>query len=86
MKLTPESTIREMFELFDCDEENGPVRVVPMTIKQQKDDTQLLILIKGEHMTASTIFASCMSVIDDLHALQAQAEADNGGPRSIIAS
>jgi len=82
MSLSPESTIREMFEMFDCDDETGPVRVVPMTIKQQADDTQLLL--KGEHETASTIFASVMTTIDDLYALQQQQEAESRDKQSSV--
>jgi len=84
MSLSPESTIREMFEMFDCDDETGPVRVVPMTIKQQADDTQLLLLVKGEHETASTIFASVMTTIDDLYALQQQQEAESRDKQSSV--
>ena len=70
MSLTPESTISEVFEFFDTGE--GAVQVVPVTIKQQDDDTRLAIFIKGEHETASVIMAELMSRVEELFDLSQQ--------------
>ena len=71
--MTPENTLNEFFEYFDRGE--NAVQVVPMTIKQQTDDTRLAIFIHGEHEAASVIMAELMTKIDELFDLQAQAEA-----------
>jgi len=75
-KLSPESTIRDCFDYFDGTEgQPGAVQVVPVTIKQQTDDTQLCIFIKGDHSTASVIMAELMTKVDELFAYSQQAEA-----------
>ena len=84
MKLTPENTLNEFFEFFDRGE--NAVQVVPMTIKQQQDDTRLAIFIHGEHVEASTIMAVLMTAIDELDAVQAQAEATRESESRIITS
>ena len=71
--MTPENTVNEFFEFFDRGD--NAVQVVPMTFKQQEDDTRLAIFIHGEHEAASVIFAAIMTRIDELFDLQAQAEA-----------
>jgi len=73
MKLTPENTLNEFFDFFD--REDNAVQVVPITVKQQQDDTRLAIFIHGEHEAASVIMAELMTRIDELFDLQAQAEA-----------
>jgi len=81
--LTPESTLRECFDYF---EGSGSTQVVPVTIKQQDDDTQLAIFIKGQHETASVIMAELMTRIDELfeYSQQAEAEAEEHGDKSVI--
>lgn len=81
-KLTPENTLREFFEFFDRGE--NAVQVVPVTIKQQADDTQLAIFIHGEHAAASVIMAELMTRIDELFDLQTQVEAQAGEQESRI--
>lgn len=73
MSLTPESTIREVFEFLDRGD--NAVQVAPMTIKQQSDDTQLAIFVHGQHEQASIIMAELMTKVDELFELQLQAEA-----------
>jgi len=82
MSLTPENTVTEFFEFFERGE--NAVQVVPVTIKQQDDDTRLMILVKGEHDAASVIFAELMTRIDELFDLQAQAEATRESEPSTI--
>lgn len=77
-KLSPESTLRDCFDYFDGVEgEAGAVQVVPITIKQEADDTQLCIFIKGDHSTASVIMAELMTKIEELFAYSQQANASN---------
>lgn len=71
--LTPENTVNEFFEFFDRGE--AAVQVVPITIKQQEDDTRIMLLVKGKHEEASVIFAEIMTTVGELFDLQEQAEA-----------
>ena len=71
--MTPENTLNEFFEFFDRGE--NAVQVVPITVKQQQDDTRLAIFIHGKHEESSVIMAELMTRIDELFDLQAQAEA-----------
>lgn len=71
--MTPENTINEFFEFFDRGD--NAVQVVPMTIKEQQDDTRLAVFIHGEHEAASVIMAEIMARVAELSDLQAQAEA-----------
>lgn len=80
--MTPENTINEFFEFFDRGE--NAVQVVPMTIKQQQDDTRLAIFIHGEHEAASVIMAELMTKIDELFDMQAQVEASRGSEPRIL--
>jgi len=73
MSLTPENTINEYFEFFDRGE--NAVQVVPITFKQQEDDTRLAIFIAGKHEDASIIMSELMLKLQELSDLQAQAEA-----------
>lgn len=82
--LTPESTINEVFEFLNRGE--NAAQVVPVTIKQQSDDTRLAIFIKGEHQSASTIMAELMTRVDELFDLSAQAEAEEDVKSPIITS
>lgn len=62
-------------ELFDFIKTDEGVRVLPVTVRQDADDTRLFIAIQGSHETASTIMAQLMAHIDELHDLAAQEEA-----------
>lgn len=79
--MTPENTVNEFFEFFDRGE--NAVQVVPITIKQQEDDTRLAIFIAGEHEAASAIMAELMTRIGELSDMQAQVEASRE-PESVI--
>lgn len=80
--MTPENTLNDFFEFFDRGE--NAVQVVPMTVKQQDDDTRLAIFITGNHKEASVIMAELMTRIDELFDLQEQAEATVNEPDSRI--
>ena len=80
--LTPESTINEVFNFLDVDETGA--QVVPVTIKQQSDDTRLAIFIKGEHQIASTIMAELMTRVEELFDLAAQAQAEGDAEPTIV--
>ena len=80
--LTPESTITEVFERFEV--EDGAMRVLPVTIKQQADDTRLAIFIKGEHDIASMMMAELMLRVEEMHDLAAQGEATADEKSTII--
>lgn len=81
-QLTPENTLNEFFEFFDRGD--NAVQVVPLTIKQQTDDTRLAIFVHGEHEAASVIMAELMSRIDELFDMQAQAEASVESESRIV--
>ena len=81
-KLTPEATIADAFDFFTAAQQGG-VQVVPVTIKQQEDDTQLAIFISGEHQMASVIMAELMTKIDELFDYSQQSEASNAKPAII---
>jgi len=80
--MTPENTLNEFYEFFDRGE--NAVQVVPITVKQQEDDTRLAIFIHGEHEAASVIMAELMTKIDELFDMQAQAEAVSDEKSRII--
>jgi predicted TIM-barrel fold metal-dependent hydrolase len=72
--LSEDPTLSELFEFY---REEGMVRVVPMTVKEDPADTRLLLLVQGDVETASVIFAQVYSAVTDLADLQAQQEAAN---------
>jgi len=82
MSLTPENTVNEFFEFFERGE--NAVQVVPVTIKQQEDDTRLAIFVRGNHEAASVIFAELMTRVDELFDMQAQVEASRESESSPI--
>jgi len=83
--LTPQSTIEDVFNFLEgAGEEGSRVQVVPVTLKQQADDTQLAIFIKGEHRTASVIMAELMTRIDELFDFSQQAAASEDDKPTII--
>lgn len=71
--LTADSSINEIFTELVLPESGINVR--PITLQQDKTDTRMMILIRGEHTTASFIMAEIMSKIQELFDLQEQAEA-----------
>lgn len=84
--LTPESTITEVFGFLNAGEGVTGAQVVPVTVKQQDDDTRLCIFIKGDHATASTLMAELMTRVEELFDLSKQAEAEGDSGPSIITS
>lgn len=71
-KLTQNSSISRIFN--DLKIPDTGINVRPITLQQDADDTRMMILIRGEHATASFIMAELMSKIQELFDLQAQAE------------
>lgn len=82
--LTPHNTIQEMFEYFHVEE--GGVRVAPMTIKEDADDTRLLMLVRGDMETASIIFAAMYDAVQQLSDVAAQQEAAQDEQPRIVTS
>ncbi len=82
MKLTPENTVNEFFEFFDRGDNS--VQVVPITIKEQSDDTRLAIFIHGAHEPSSVIMAALMACVNELFELQEQSEAEIESESRII--
>ena len=72
--LPEDPLISQVFEFIDLS--GGAVQVMPVTVAQDEDDTRLALFIRGEHETASIIFAKLMSEIQDLFDFQQQAKAD----------
>lgn len=83
-KLTEESTINDFFEAFDM--EGGGVRVVPATIKEDRDDTRLMLAVRGDLETASIIFAAVWETIQNLSDVAKQREAAEDDDPGIIVS
>ena len=73
-ELTQDSSINEIFAELKIPESGINVR--PVTLQQDAGDTRMLIMIRGEHATASFIMAEVMSKIQELFDLQEQAEAN----------
>jgi len=84
-KLTPHSTVDDVFEFLEG-AADGAVQVVPISFKEQADDTRLAIFIKGHHETASVIMAELVTTINELFALQEQQEAAENERSAIITS
>ena len=80
-KLSPESTIAECFAFLNGGE---GCQVVPVTVKEQSDDTQLAIFIKGNREMASVIMAELMTRIEELFDLSEQAQASKNDESTII--
>lgn len=72
--LSEDPTLSELFDFIAVDE---GMRVLPVTVRQSHDDTRLLIALQGEHDQCSFLMAKLMSLIGDLHDLEAQAEQDD---------
>lgn len=69
-ELTRDTTIDELFNYVAV--EQG-VNVLPITWRQDPNDTQLMLVVQGDHDTASIIFANLMMTIEDLMELSEQA-------------
>ena len=78
--LTPDSTLKAVFDEITADE---GVRVVAVTISQEPKDTRIMILIQGEHDTASVIMANLMTLVNDLEDTEKQREQDDK-PRIVL--
>jgi len=80
LSLVEEPTLPEdprLSELFEFYREEGMVRVVPMTVKEDPTDTRLLLLVTGDIETSSVIFAQLYQAVTDLADIQAQQEAND---------
>lgn len=78
--LTPDSTLDEVFNFIKIDK---GVRVHAVTLKQEKKDSRMMILIQGEHDTASVIMANLMTLVNDLEDTEKQREQDDK-PRIVL--
>lgn len=76
-ELTRDTTIDELFNYVAV--EQG-VNVLPITWRQSPDDTQLMLVVQGDHDTASIIFANLMMTIEDLMELSEQAPVEDESP------
>jgi hypothetical protein len=71
--LTMESSLNDLFKALMLPEAGANVR--PITLQESDDDTRMIIIIRGEHQTASFVMAEVMSHVQDLFDQQEQAEA-----------
>lgn len=78
--LTPDSTLMEVFDFIKVPE---GVRVHAVTLAQEPKDTRMMILIQGEHETASVIMAQLMTLVNDLRDTEDQREQDDK-PRIVL--
>lgn len=75
MKLTPDSSLKEVFDFIYNHEVD--VQVMPVTLSKNTDTTaRMMILIQGKHNTASVIMANLMASIQEMHDLATQKEAE----------
>jgi len=72
--LSPDSTLTEIFDYIKVEE---GVNVMPVTLGQDDKDTRMMILIQGEHETASVIMAQIMTLINDMFDTEKQREQDD---------
>lgn len=78
--LTPESTLKQVFDFIRIDE---GVNVMPVTLAQDPKDTRMMILIQGEHKTASIIMAKLMTLVGDIFDIEKQRDQDDK-PRIVL--
>jgi len=78
-ELSKESSIDELFNALVLPEAGCNVR--PITLQQDEKDTRMMLLIRGEHGTASYIMAEVMTRVQDLFDLQEQ---DTAGETPLI--
>jgi len=72
--LSPDSTLKEVFDFIKVPE---GVRVHAVTLEQDPKDTRMMLLIQGEHETASVIMANLMTLVNDLRDTEDQREQDD---------
>lgn len=78
--LSRESTLKEVFDHIAVKQ---GVNVTAVTLEQSEHDTRMMILIQGEHKTASVIMAQLMAHIGDLSDTAKQKEQDEQ-PRILL--
>lgn len=83
-RLSADPRLSELFEFMNVDAEQ--MGVLPVSVQQQKDDTRLLIAIRGEHETASFLMANLMTAINDMHGLAEQERASKDDDESSISA
>ncbi len=62
--LSQNSSLREVFEFVDLPE--GQMNIMPITVKQDEEDTRLAIFIRGPHDEASMVMAKLIGDVQDL--------------------
>ncbi len=72
--LSPDSTLKEVFDFIKVP---SGVRVHAVTLEQDPKDTRMMLLIQGEHETASVIMANLMTLVNDLRDTEDQREQDD---------
>ncbi len=73
MSLTPDSTLKEVFDFIY--QEDHDVQVLPVTLSKEGDDhARLMILIHGKKKTANHIMANLMHAVQEMHNLATQEE------------
>lgn len=75
MSLSPDSTLKEVFDfIYDADID---VQVMPVTLTKNTDENaRMMILIQGKQNTAAVIMANLMTYIQEMHDLAEQKEAE----------
>ena len=68
--LSEDPTLSELFEFIRDPE--ADVRVLPVTVKQTDNEAQLFIAIQGTPMTANTIMAQLMTLVQDMYDMAEQ--------------
>lgn len=75
--LPSDPKLSELFSYYGIEE--GGCRVVPLTVNEDPADTQLILLVRGEHQLASVIFSELWSRLNEMTQQAAQQEANRGG-------
>lgn len=71
MSLTPDSTLKEVFDFVHDDEHD--VRVLPVTLTKKNDKiARMMILITGKTETANHIMANLMTTVQEMYDLAEQ--------------
>ena len=79
--LTSDSTLKEVFDFIKVP---TGVTVKAVTLEQDPKDTRMMLLIQGEHNTASVIMANLMTLINDLKDSEKQQEQEDDKPRIVL--
>lgn len=75
MSLTPDSSLKEVFD-FIYDPEID-VQVMPVTLSKNDDENaRMMVLIQGKQQTATVIMANLMTYIQEMHDLAEQKAAE----------